>query len=297
MPDLATVFRQAAPPAEHPLTAALAASPALEQQLTRACARGRAAFHALVLDDETFVRHLARCLSRIDDATPSLDQLAIEDLYLACACLTGVAGAAAAFDDHCGAPIRAALASVSSRAVDRDEIEQQLRIHLLIGSDENPPRLNSYLGLGPLARWAGVAAQRLAVSALRSDQSEASARERSAVEAAFDWKDPAILLLKERYRADFQRALEDALALISDRDRVLLRMHLVNEMTTRSIGKVYNVDHSTAARWLTDARQEIADHIQRLLRERLNLSPSEVQSIATLMTSQLELSISLLLKP
>ena len=296
MTDLATVFRQVSS-AQHPLTAALAVSPALEQRLIEACARGKGAFPTLALDDETFVQHLARCLGRIDDAPPSLDELAIEDLYLACACLNGVAGAAAAFDDHCGPPIRAALASVSSHAFDRDEIQQQLRVHLLIGSNETPARLHSYLGLGPLARWAGVAAQRLAVSSLRSDQSEASARERSAVEAAFDWKDPTILLLKERYRADFQRALEDALALISDRERVLLRMHLVNEMTTRSIGKVYNVDHSTAARWLADARQEIAGHIQRLLRERLNLSPSEVQSIATLMTSQLDLSISLLLRP
>ncbi|HVR64774.1 MAG TPA: hypothetical protein VMU50_22895, partial [Polyangia bacterium] len=168
-----------------------------------------------------------------------------------------------------------------------------LGVRLLIGSDGAPARLQSYRGTGPLGRWAAVAAQRLAVSALRAAETEAHARERSAVEAAVDWKDPAVLLLKAQYRGDFQRALEEAMAVVSDRDRLLLRMHLVNGLATRSLAKMYNVDHSTIARWLQDAREAISAEIQRLLSDRLKLTASEVKSIARLMTSQLDLSISI----
>ena len=266
--------------------------PALGQRLAAAWEIGRAAHPRLIVGVEEFAAHLGRCLSRSEDPSPVLEELMLGDLYLACACLQAVEGSVAAFDERCDSAIRAALASLPQSAVDRDEIRQQLGVQVLIGSDDAPARLNSYRGAGPLARWAAVAAQRLAVSALRSAQTEAHARERSAVEAAVDWKDPAVLLLKERYRGDFQRALEEAMAIVSDRDRLLLRMHLVNGLPTRSLAKMYNVDHSTVARWLQDAREAISDEIQRLLRRRLRLTASEVKSLARLMTSQLDLTIS-----
>jgi hypothetical protein len=41
-----------------------AAAAALEAELAAACARGRAALPALVVDDEAFARHLARACAR-----------------------------------------------------------------------------------------------------------------------------------------------------------------------------------------------------------------------------------------
>jgi RNA polymerase sigma-70 factor (ECF subfamily) len=287
MADLAAIFREAAGAETNPIAG---------DRLAAACARGHASHPDLALDDSTFVRHLAHCLAHRDDPLPVLEELIVGDLFLACACLHDVSGAAAAFDAQCGPAIRAGLAGVHDLRVERDEIEQQLRVRLMIGTEAAPPRLKGYLGVGPLARWASVAAQRLAISALRSNESEASARERSAIEAAIDWKDPDVVLLKERYRADFQQALLDAMSAISDHDRLLLRLQLVNGLSARSLGKMYNVDHSTAARWLQDIRARIGDAIQHLLRERLKLTSSEVQSIAALMSSQLDLSISRLLQ-
>lgn len=292
MSDLARFFREAAGLHLGRITAVDPDDSALGQRLALACAIGRAAHPTLALSDEAFVDHLGRCLSRSEERLPPLEDLMLADLYLAAACLRAVEGSPAAFDAHCGPSIRAALARLCQSVVERDEIEQQLRVRLMIGTEEAPPRLRSYLGTGPLARWAAVAAQRLAVSALRSEETEANARERSAVEAAIDWKDPAVLLLKERYRDDFQRALEDAMGVISDRDRLLLRMHLINGLSTRSLAKMYNVDHSTVARWLHDARETISAEIQRLLCERLKMTTTEVKSLARLMTSQLDLSIS-----
>src|SRR5438477_8727785 len=68
----------------------------LKAELAAAWARGRAAFTDVALDEETFVRHLARALTRMSDGA-SISALVADDLYIACACLAGARGAATAF--------------------------------------------------------------------------------------------------------------------------------------------------------------------------------------------------------
>src|SRR5512142_1149129 len=75
-------------------------------ELSAACARGRAVFGHLALDDETFVKHLARIVGVGDEGLEPLDALAAEDLYLACACLAGTPGAVAAFESRHDVTIR-----------------------------------------------------------------------------------------------------------------------------------------------------------------------------------------------
>src|SRR5882672_3021317 len=64
-----------------------------ESELAAAFARGRAAFADLLLELEVFARHLRRVVAHIGE-TNALSGLAIEDLFLACACLEHVPGAA-----------------------------------------------------------------------------------------------------------------------------------------------------------------------------------------------------------
>src|SRR5215471_13815598 len=80
--------------------------PALGGRLAAACERGRAAHPALTLSDETFVRHLARIGRPQERGSLGLDGLAIEDLYLTCACAEQVAGAVEALRARHGATIR-----------------------------------------------------------------------------------------------------------------------------------------------------------------------------------------------
>jgi RNA polymerase sigma-70 factor (ECF subfamily) len=293
--SLATAFRDE-------LTAAGAVSRApqdegdLEARLAALVARGRAAHPELPLPDLDFVKHLARCSARADTEAPrALEALAIEDLYLACACQLRVEGAAAEFEARCGGRLRAVLGAEAKSSDLRDEVEQRVRDLLLVGTVETPPKIASYGGQGPLDRWAAVVAQRQVVTVLRRDESEQRARDGLAAEAALGELPPEIALAKQRYREAFQAAMKDALGTLGERDRLLLRLHLVSGISVESIGNMYGVSQSTASRWLAKAREDVAAEAQRLLRERIGVAPSEVASLADLVASQLDLSVSRIL--
>lgn len=89
--------------------------------------------------------------------------------------------------------------------------------------------------------------------------------------------------------------MSEALAGAGARDRLILHLHLCGRVTVESIGKMYGVSQSTASRWLADARGAVSEEVTRRLRERLGLGPSELRSLAGLVASQLELSMSRLL--
>jgi RNA polymerase sigma-70 factor (ECF subfamily) len=271
----------------------------LEARLEAAVARGRAAYPALPLDPINFVRHLARVLSRVAaEGQARLDALELEDLYLAAACGAGVEGAVAGFEARCGARIRVVLGNAVRSPDLRAEVEQQVRNALLVGNTAEPPKIVGYNGQGPLDRWVAVVAQRQALTLLRKDATEQRAREGAAVEAAMTGSaQPELLYAKERYRADFEQAMKEALLVLSERDRMLLRLHLISGVALEQIGKMYGVSQATASRWLARAREAVSTEVTRLLRERLSVSRDEMASLAGLVASQMDISISRILTP
>ena len=108
--------------------------------------------------------------------------------------------------------------------------------------------------------------------------------------------DPELDFFKRRYRGEFERALEEILAKLGDRERVLMRLSLVNQVSVENIGKMYGVSQSTASRWLGQAREQMADELRKVLGERLKVPASELNSLAGLVASQLDLSLSRLLR-
>jgi RNA polymerase sigma-70 factor (ECF subfamily) len=255
--------------------------------------RGRAAFADLAVDERTFAAHLARGLA--GEPAGHVATLAIEDLYLTCACLTGVPGAAAAFNARHGATIRGAIARIV-RGGDAADIEQQFVDAMLVGSAQSPAKLGGYAGKAPLDRWLGVAAQRAALMWLRSNRAEARAREGAAAEPAGADLGPESAYVKERYRSAFEEALTQALARVPERERVLLRLHLCNGVTVDKIGKMFDVSQATASRWLAAARETVLEDVQATLSERLGATPDELASLAGMVASRLDLSLSLLLQ-
>jgi RNA polymerase sigma-70 factor (ECF subfamily) len=272
---------------------------ALEARLEALVVRGRNAYPDLALDELTFVRHLARSVSSRDAETdPPLEQLHLEDLFLACACVAGVSGAAARFEERCGPRLKAALATTVKSPDLRTEVRQRVLDVLLVGTFDGPPKVAGYGGQGPLDSWTAVVAQRQLVTLLRKDTSEQRAREGAAMEAALGGAlQPEVAFAKQRYRAEFERAMADALLVLEERDRLLLRLQLVSQVSVESIGKMYGVAQATASRWLASARDRVQTEVVRLLRERLGASPDEIASLAGVVASQIDLSISRLLRP
>jgi RNA polymerase sigma-70 factor, ECF subfamily len=226
----------------------------------------------------------------------AISALAIEDLFLASACLAGIEGAAAAFNARHGATIRGTIARIV-RGADNGEVEQQLVAELLVGSAAAPPKIGSYAGRAPLDRWLGVAAQRAALMWLRENRTEARARDGAAAEPAANGNThPEMAFLKDRYRRDFEQALKDSLARLPERERTLLRLHLVNGVSVEKIGRMFAVSQPTASRWLAAARETLLDDIKATLGSRLGASSQELASLAGMVASRLDLSLSMLLR-
>jgi RNA polymerase sigma-70 factor (ECF subfamily) len=271
---------------------------ALDARLEALLARARAAHPSLAVDDEAFVARLARSAAKLGPDGPALEALEVEDLYLASACVAGAPGSAEAFDARCAERLRAVAGASTKSEDERREMEQRLRHFLLVGGPDEPPRLDGYGGQGPLDRWVAVVAQRQIVNAIRAEQAERRAREGAAREAAAleVAVHPEVAFLKERYKAAFEAAMSTALGTLEARERMLLKLNLVSGLSTVQIGQMYGLDHSTISRRLSAARERVSDEVTRHMREQAGLAPSELHSLAGLVASQLELSMSRLLK-
>lgn len=269
---------------------------ALHMILAAACARGRAASPQLALDDDAFAGYLGRLVRSGETAVASIAELPIEDLYLACACLTGVTGAAATFSARYGPAIRAAIARIVG-AADTDEAHQQLLQSLLVGSASASPKIGSYAGKAPLDRWLGVSARRAALMWLRENRTELNARQAAGADPALGaHTHPENAYMKEKYRGEFEAALAQALERLPEQEKALLRLHLVNGVSLEKIGTMFSVSQPTASRWLAAARTKLLDDVKRVLAPRLGTSSAELASLAGMVASRIDLSLSTILK-
>jgi RNA polymerase sigma-70 factor (ECF subfamily) len=89
--------------------------------------------------------------------------------------------------------------------------------------------------------------------------------------------------------------LRTALADLADRPRALLRYHLIDGWTIDRIGERYGVHRATAARWLADAREQVGKLIRKELARRLAIPKSDVDSLVTMLTSGIDVSLERLL--
>ena len=264
---------------------------ALESRLGQLCARGRAAHPSFGVADAEFVKHLATSGAPVLDVS---DEVHAEDLYLACACLAGNSAALSQLRAESRSTLARYLARIRGAQGLFEEVEQQLWNGALVGTGEGP-KLASYSGRGPLASWIGISAQRIALMILRHERVEARAREEAAAQDRLVADDPELAAVKERFRAQFQTALEAGLGTLDDRAKRVFQLHLVDGLPLLRIAQVYSVHHETVRRWIASARGQVIEHAKRQLRESLPVSSGEFDSIARLLLSQLDLNISLIL--
>jgi RNA polymerase sigma-70 factor, ECF subfamily len=269
-----------------------------EPELAAAQALARAAWPGLDVPGPAFARALTEALA---NATPpgdiDLSGLHVTDLYLACGCVLGLAAATQIFVGHHLAAVPRYLASIDPSPWLAEEVTQELAEKLLVAHPPLPPRLASYGGRGPLESWVAVAAQRAALSMLRQRDPVALRSRASSVESAMAaGLDPELRLARAEVKLHFEEALRTALGGLGSRERMLLRLSLVSNLSYLKIGKVYGVNASTIARWIMQAREELLERMQRHLKQTHGLDPSELGSLLGLARSQIELSLSGALK-
>jgi RNA polymerase sigma-70 factor (ECF subfamily) len=262
-----------------------------ESELLELCARGRGAHPDLALDDAAFVAYLGRCDAALNGSFPDATDPNVGDLFLACAALAAVPGAVARLRERHRPHLARALRRFGSGEAFVEEVEQRLWDGLLVGRT-GAPRLAAYSGTGPLERWLSVAAQRIAITVMRHEDAESRARNEAAAQAQFLGPDPEIEAIRVQYQRPFQRAVDVAVLVLDDREKVLYRMHFVQKLTLEQIGKAYGVHHTTVLRWLRAAGDRVLEQVKRLLRSELDLAQPEFDSLVRLLISQLDLDIS-----
>lgn len=264
---------------------------ASQLRLQAAYVRAREAWPELELDPARFAAYVGARLA--DGADP--EALRVDDLYLACACADHTPEGLAAFERHCMPIVDTALRRLDATGALADEIKQQLREMLFVGRPGSSPKIVEYGGRGDLRGWLRVTAVRMARKQLARARGTRTISDEAAELVADRSTDPELAAFKQRYRDEFKRAIQDALAAASPEARNLLRHHLLDGLSLTEIACVYHVDKATISRRLAKVRAALASATRRTLRARHQLTGSEVESLARLVESELEASLARLL--
>jgi RNA polymerase sigma-70 factor (ECF subfamily) len=262
----------------------------LEDAIVEAWHQARAAWPDIQLELPAFTAHV-QGLAGPDTRYPV-------DLYLAAACVAGDPVALEVFDRDVLANARGAIQAIDATHAFVDEAMQRMRASMLVG-DGAGPRLAMYAGRGSLRAWVGVSAARTALMMRRSQKRAkevlVDSDEWSGALAMISTNNPELELLKRQYAEVFGHALRDAVAGLEPRLRAVLRMSFQDALSIDEIGAVYAVHRATAARWIQRACEDVFTACRSLLAERLSLSGSELDRMASLVRSQLDVSLSQLL--
>jgi RNA polymerase sigma-70 factor (ECF subfamily) len=280
-PQLAGIYARTSPSERLPAD--------LESRLRAIVARVAQAWPDLTIDSTRLIESIARAAG--DDVEAGLAALYVEDLALAAACAGGAPNALAHCERLCAGAIAAAVARVDRSADLRDEVRQILWQRIFVGTAGKSPRIQSYAGRGPLAAWVAVAAQRVALDLRRSEARMAGLDPR-ADEILPANQHPEIDYLRTKYKAEFEAAVREALAGLPDRDRLLLKLTIVSGLSHEQLANIYSVNQSTITRWIARAREQVLDATEREVCSKLGMPPGEFRSLAGLLVSRLDLSIS-----
>lgn len=254
---------------------------AAHDALERAYEAGRSAWPNVALSATQF----AAALDGIE-AGEGLD-LWPGDFYLAAAAAAGDLAAIATIERECIVPAIPRLRRIATSSDEIEEALQATRERLFVGPR---PKIGVYAGTSPLKQWVQLAAVRAVIDLRRSRHATREVVGTSRATELLDQSvDPATSLLKERYRPEFEAALKAQIAKLDQRDRAILKLHLLEGVSVEKIATMRSVHRVTIARWLWKASDTMLEGVREYFLERHGLIPGECDSLLRLVRSQLTL--------
>jgi RNA polymerase sigma-70 factor, ECF subfamily len=206
-------------------------------------------------------------------------------VYLACACLAGVKDAITVFEQTCIAPARAHAARRFRDDSLADELAQIVRHRLVVGER----KLGQYAGRGPLSAWVRIAMVRAGQNLKRSPRARETSLSAGDERVLDSHPEAKLVNAHERFLAN--EALRGALHELAREDRVLLRMHYLDEVTLEGVAKILGVSRATAARRLAAARDQLVANMRRWLHEERGISTTQVDSLIGALAGQIDVSL------
>jgi RNA polymerase sigma-70 factor (ECF subfamily) len=277
--------------------AAYAAMPNLAEILGDMLAQALAVWPQITVGAEDFLGFVAERMPAEQAPEEALGGLFVTDLFLACACARQERRALEAFERDFAVEIARGVSSMAGDEVRGDDFKQEVRHKLFMGKPPAGPKIGEYSGRGSLRRWVRITARRTYIDMMRVRQREPEVLVGDEIvsERASEG-DPELAYVKERYRQEFRTAFAAALATLSTRQRNLLRHHFVHRLRFDEIAGIYRVHRATIARWVADARVALLERTRGTLREQIAVEGAELDSIMRLVTADIDVTVSRLLK-
>lgn len=240
---------------------------------------------------ERWAAHVAAIAGDDDPAT-----LSLEDVALALAAGLGEANAVAEIERTIIEPLPRTLSRLRPTPELVDELRQELREKLLVGTPAGQPKLFDYKGRGPLGAWARVIALRAAYDRQRERASSPDSHGNKETDSALDGlidggDDPEIAELRRRYSAELREAFRAAAKRLDAEERAVLRSQTIDGLSIDQIGALYQVHRATAARWVQQAKASLLDALREELAKRLGESHDACDSVVALVRSRIDLSL------
>jgi len=172
---------------------------------------------------------------------------------------------------------------------------QQLMAKLFVGDGKRAAAITKYSGRGKLSAWVQSLATRHVHGRMRRRRPKTASSD-ALIERAIETDDPELDVLKRRYRAEFKSAFEQAFLRLTVRQRNLLRHEFIDGLSIDKLGALYGVHRATAARWRAQCRVALLEHTRAIFETEHRVSMGELDSIVRLIRSQLNVSLSRLLR-
>jgi RNA polymerase sigma-70 factor, ECF subfamily len=210
------------------------------------------------------------------------------DLYLACAAGEGPVEAVRIIDERFLKRLPARIRRLGSKPEAVADVLQTVRERLFAGP---APRIRAYNATGPLEQWIKVVAIRTAIDMHRNEAAGPRAESAWMYTLATTELDTNTLLMRAAYKREFETAIREEVAALSERDRAILRIHLIEGVKIETIALSYGVHRVTVARWVWTASETMLDGLRRRFHERFGIIPHDFDSLVRLARSQLSLNL------
>jgi RNA polymerase sigma-70 factor len=253
--------------------------------LARAYEAGTSAWPGLALPREELACVLVS--RRVDVATAS--PAILKDLFLARACARNVPGALRAFREQFLAVVALAVRRFDDTPSFTEEVYQHLCEVLFVDGPKRKGRIDRYDGSGTLAGFVGTAARRIAMRTVAGNARFQG--EEALIEQLTHGDGQETAMVRLQHRETFNRALSVALRQLPRRERLILRMNLVERISTTRIAAMYKVSQPTVSRWLQRTAQTIFEAVKDLVCDELDVDTRELESLLLEVRSQIEITV------
>lgn len=245
---------------------------------------------ALDVKDEVFSAHaLSQLTAR--STTAQLDALHLSDLYLCCACASGVAGAVEVFEQAHAALLTATVHRFSGLAHTSDDLRQIIRQRLFVAEPGLRPKIAEYAGRGPLSAWLRVTIGRTLLNLAQREHVDEPLDREAILAQALCTGQPEFEHLKENARAHFARAFNASWSALKPEQRLVLRHQYIDGLTLDEMARLNQVHAATISRRLAKARGDLLNSISQHVARELHLSPLELNSLIRAVRSGLDITL------